>query len=43
MQGSSFGTADVIPVPPDHLNEFILMNGQDFKLMNGQNFLLMNL
>lgn len=43
MQGSTFGTSNVIPQPPEQLNEFLLMTGQTFKLMNGQDFLLMNL
>ena len=40
MQGSTVGSSNIIPVPPQELNQFLLMNGQPFKLMNGQNFLL---
>jgi hypothetical protein len=43
MQGSTFGTSNVVPVPPEQLNQFLLMTGAPFKLMNGQDFLLMNL
>lgn len=43
MQGSTFGSSSIIPVPPEELNQFLLMNEQPFKLMNGQNFLLANL
>jgi hypothetical protein len=43
MQGSVFGSSNIVPLPPEQLNEFLLMTGAPFRLMNGQDLLLMHL